>query len=140
MDEELLSEGKVSYETAMLAKEKGYDWYSREYYDEDRDLETFIYYAGDSGSGMDKNSTLNENNVYDDDFHCIAPTQSQLQKWLREVYKLDITVSLVGDGYGFYIHKNRNYTNEGESYGVSGYEYEIALEAGLQKALKLINN
>ena len=61
-----------------------------------------------------------------------------IQKWLREIHSIDITIALIANGYGFYIHKNRDYTNDGDNYGVSGHTYEIALEKGLQEALKLI--
>lgn len=60
----------------------------------------------------------------------------ELQKWLREDYEVDITVALVATGYGFYIHKNRNYTNNGEHYDTLVPTYEEALEAALLYVLK----
>lgn len=62
----------------------------------------------------------------------------ELQKWLREDYEVDITVALVATGYGFYIHKNRNYTNNGEHYDILVPTYEEALEKGLTQSLNLI--
>lgn len=67
-----------------------------------------------------------------------VPTQSLAQKWLRDKYGIDITVALVTTGYGFYIHKNRNYTNNGEHYNTLVPTYEEALEDGLKESLKLI--
>ncbi|MFW5793603.1 MAG: hypothetical protein ACOCWC_04915 [Bacteroidota bacterium] len=67
-------------------------------------------------------------------------TQSLLQKWLREEHELHITID---------YHKSVKYScrisdevDQSLSYDLFGEvfpTYEDALEAGLQKALKLIN-
>lgn len=116
----------IDFETAKLVKEKGFNVKTRAKYILNIPTQTMQLYPH-YGESFD---------VEDTDI--LVPTQSLLQKWLREVHKIDITPSLVGNGYGFYIHKNRQYTNKGESYGFSGHTYELALEAGLQEALKLI--
>ena len=55
-----------------------------------------------------------------------APTQSLVQKWLREVHNIDVLVYKVG----------KKYTTE---YCTKHYNtYEQALEEALQEALKLI--
>ena len=56
-------------------------------------------------------------------------------RWFREKYQLDSSIALVANGYGFYIHKNRNYTNKGESYGM----YITYEEAELACITALIN-
>lgn len=130
---EKITEDLVSFEVAKLAKEKGFtlqtnpfglDLYLTKFYRPS--TKTLLSYGR---TGRSKLNTL----IY-------APTQSLLQRWLREVHNIDITISLVANGYGFYIHKDRNYTNKGENYGISGITYEEALEVGLQEALKLLPN
>ena len=120
---------KVLFKTAKLAKKKGYEI--------DCDMISYDTYYNKDGK-TERSCIMYIGGQYKTDNRWIAPNQSELQKWLREVYKIDITVALVGADYGFYIHHKRKTTNEGESYGVSGYTYEEALEKGLQEALKLI--
>lgn len=61
-----------------------------------------------------------------------------IQKWLREVYCLELIISsnLIGYGYIIYDRKNhKNITN------INVYQkYEEALEQGIYEALKLIKN
>jgi hypothetical protein len=64
----------------------------------------------------------------------IAPLYQQAFRWFREKHQLDSLIALVANGYGFYIHKNRNYTNKGESYGM----YITYKEAELACLIKLI--
>jgi hypothetical protein len=66
-----------------------------------------------------------------------APTQELVKMWLREKHGIDVTLALVGVGYGFYIHNNRCTTNKGENYG-HNHSYEQALEQGILEAIKLI--
>jgi hypothetical protein len=76
-----------------------------------------------------------------------APTQSLLQKWLREIHKIDIQILRNKPGYNEYkveIYK----TDDTDTYmhfwiKENGYiifydTYEEALECGLSEALKLI--
>jgi len=68
------------------------------------------------------------------------PTQSLLQKWLREVYNIDIFVLGTSNAIDGVIN---NYYCE-YFIGIKSFEtdssktYEEALEVGLQEALKLI--
>lgn len=126
----------VSFEVAKLLKEKGFnEAYNYAYINGKKKPQKLI---------NKYNYTYYKNLLKQNPRHVelkeiyISPSQSLAQKWLREVHNIDITVALVGNGYGFYIHKNRNYTNNGENYGVSGYTYELALEAGLKEGLRLI--
>ena len=113
-----MEEQIINFETAKLASEKGIKL--KEY----------------SGSGI----IINKVNIgsYNDEDYVWLCKQSRLQKVLRDKHNLDITIALVGHGYGFYIHNNKKYTNRGESYGVSGNTYEEALEVALKTALELI--
>ena len=151
-----MEETLISFETAVLAKEKGLD------------LITIFFYTKPNSKmfGIDekgrahhiKNTakkiyrcgeevTLNIENVYR------APTQSLLQKWLRETYKINVEVTDYS-GAGFFkfeifnlrdwnkvnllpidwlendeYHKNHNTS--------SIFTYEEALEEGLYQALLL---
>lgn len=63
-----------------------------------------------------------------------APTQSLLQKWLREVHQILLTVeySLSENDWFYYLYKQ-----EFNKY-IHFKTYEEALEAGLQQGLTLI--
>ena len=66
----------------------------------------------------------------------LAPTQSLLQRWLREEYNIHITINckrtdLSLDGF-WYVMKSQ----ESKMFNT----YEEALEKGLYEALKLIKN
>lgn len=116
-----MKEQLVTYETAKVAKEKGFKDYSR------------------SGWHYDGNGYLdntNELTTWNDhpasSFMCDAPTQSLLQKWLREEHDIKLCISWTKfDKWLYEInHKEKS---------VGGFNsYEEALEKGLQKALKLI--
>ena len=114
----------ISFETAKLAKEKGFDWETRDYYRLLTEQTLFeprkaykAYY-----------------NKYDDGYTS-APTQSLLQKWLREEHDilLCIEYSLSKEDWFYYVYKN-----DVIIYHYS--TYEAALEAGLMYALKAIND
>lgn len=67
-----------------------------------------------------------------------APTQSILQKWLREVHRIDVLVDVE------YYLKGRRYIcnifSFKEDLILDGFNtYEESLELGLQEALKLIS-
>jgi len=116
----------VNFETAKLAKIKGYDWCDEKYND--------YYYHHDG--------TLYFNPHQSGSRTAIAPAQSMLQKWLREkhyvavIVDIDMTLSwvwkiipidercVIGK---FSISKN-----------VFCDKYESALEDGLIEALKLL--
>ena len=67
---------------------------------------------------------------------CYNPSQSLLQKWLREKYKIDIQI------FGSIGNYNvRSFIEKDDFLGIYKYGfkiYEEALEHGLQEALKLI--
>lgn len=132
-----IKEQLILFETAKLAKNKGFKigigWYS---------IDSIFYYKGE----------LTTN--YRGDNPC-APTQSLLQKWLRDVHKIIVWVTA---GYYMsniiynveisYIDKDTNLfkeiTPKLSNYSNMGYggtyedSYDAALEIGLIEALKLI--
>lgn len=85
---------------------------------------------------------INEENMMLDDLnntHFIEiPTQSLLQKWLREVHKLWINCFYTKSGKYCYIIHNINDDGLDHSDYIFN-SYENALEEGLFESLKLIN-
>lgn len=139
----------VSFETAKLAHEKGfrveairdvngciYNFYDKTlykvpYYHEHYSIEDYKKYEND-----------NEDCYY-------APTQSLLQKWLREVHKIFIGVEVYWDLtgpedkfiYSVTIYKLDQYNSLEDIFTVSELpSYEEALEIGLTEALKTLQN
>lgn len=137
----------VSFKTAKLAKEKGFDG---EFYGEHLHLNQNRWFTRD---GVECYYTFDE---YIDDldhfnetihFLIPRPTQSLLKRWLRQVHKIHIEPQLSRNkneeykDWWFYLYPKLSggrikfYPSEiGE-----GLSYEQALEEGLQEALILIN-
>jgi hypothetical protein len=159
-----MKEQLITFETAKLAKEKGFTMFkdsfksalidSRNY-----DVQRYSFYrvikeeqmlnlsVGTNSSNINGlwESYNDENFVTQKNY--FAPTQSLLQKWLREVHNIDVFINRDGmfkkESYCIFIHDNikdisrlRPLDND----VFSGYStYEEALEIGLQEALKLLN-
>lgn len=125
-----MEEQLILFDTSKLAKEKGFNIKTLNGYDKDG-----ILLKWDGNYPTDFN-----NNGYGD-FNC--PTQSLLQKWLRETHNIRvfITQSSAG-GFKYEIYTWENPNNIGKwdrSFNAtSSLSYEEALEQGLQAALKLI--
>jgi len=150
----------ITFETARLTKEKGFKSPTLHYYFED---EVLVENALKDIVGMDYGaeyevefSKLLENwndnyvtkkdgsrcfgcsksNVYFETYS--APTQSQLQKWLREVHNIELYVQIEAIGQLYqYVLKWYNNVNL-EQYGFASASYEASFEAGLLAALNLI--
>ena len=123
----MVKEQYISFETAKLAKERG-----------------FIFDGGFGYLGKDGEYCQNNNKIWRklDDFYP-ACTQSLLERWLRENHNKVIEIFATERGYVYNICKT-NGTNLANS-GYKGPDgtgawntYEQAKEAGLQDALKLI--
>lgn len=165
-----MKEQMVSYKVAKLAKEKGFKELCSHYYFNDGEFKEHEVikdggYYGDEYSisleefNEDWNNKFvttkdgdrcfgcNNNKGYFETFS--APTQSLLQKWLREKYKMDIYIEALlekqtknrryssvliyfqGD---LRVIVRKNFSKEGDFYLV----YEEALEDILEEALKII--
>lgn len=118
----------IERETAILAKEKGFDWKSPA---------TLNIYEDDSASigsyEYVRNSELLKTQY-------ALPSQSLLQKWLREEHHLSIEIKTPDRGQPWWIaeiHKVGGYGNHFNS-DDQYPSYEQALEAALVQALKLI--
>lgn len=114
-----MKEDLISFKTAKLAKEKGFDWECRYLYKSEIGWE--------EGQGVDYN--WNSFNSYS------APTQSSLQKWLREEHNILVYV----DPRSHHIFQYHIITEDDEIIGSDRLNnWELILEKGLQDALKLI--
>jgi len=138
-----MQEQLISFETAKLAKEKGLIISTRcGYFGDFGDLD------GDTYPFLGTYSFYRDLKCYNNEEHQIAtPSQSLLQKWLREKYNLIIIVYLNKEkresnfiyNYTFHVHY------ENDILGLASYTdgtlyktYEEALEIGLEKGLELI--
>jgi len=76
----MITEDYVSFETAKLLKEKGFDEYCSTYYNTDN-----------GGFGMDHSDEL-WNNTNNPEYIVSAPTLQMAMKWLREVHNVLLVV------------------------------------------------
>lgn len=124
-----MKEQVISFETAKLAKKKGFD------------LEVQYTYADDEGNADFFDDWENWNS-YENNYS--APTQSLLQRWLREEHALHIVIIPTICGYWTYkiVMTNDSPNVEQPPYeevhNIDYQTYEQALETALQEALKLI--
>jgi hypothetical protein len=137
-----MKEQIISFETAKLAKEKGFDIDASHFYVKHHKCKVFgideygRYYPSTNTPKklytIGQDAVLSIENVY------FAPTQSLLQKWLRGEYNTNIWISCTPylNSYTFNYNLNKEIITDVIKY----VNYEEALEKGLQKSLKLIIN
>ena len=125
----MIEEQYVSFETAKLAKEKGFDEEINSFYVTVEGGCTYLCFTSFFGWMKDtyNNCELEELNSKCDERYLSAPTQSLLARWLREKHKLFIEVTV--------DFKNADYANNKEEF----HSYEKVMEDGLQEALKLLS-
>jgi hypothetical protein len=144
-----MKEQVVSLETAKLAKEKGFNISLANGFTVNGIVVNFgrerDYHVTKQIYLSNKDMPMKENvRFYAKTYICTAPTQSLLQKWLREEHNLHITVEIGHDEdeiwYDSYVMKvEKSYDYEPVcSTEAGGENYETALEEGLIEALKLI--
>jgi|TARA_B110000914_G_C15370642_1_gene403008 hypothetical protein len=134
-----MKEQLITFDTAKLAKEKGFENKTphklrRDYYNHlgeiNGDVTEYIK-AYVANKGLEKYNTID------------APTQSLLQKWLREEHKINVESNYLPNIQKYsclYIPMRGKACISDRKY-VSKLKfdtYEEALEEGLQEALKLI--
>ena len=137
-----MKEQLISLETAKLAKEKGFDWECNCVFFENGIDDDLLYY--EASAGKTQNSLLEEHYFScDDKPFCTAPTQSLLQKWLREVHKIYVTAlpsyadNSDNKKHYFELFYGKTLRLLGDKYSYFP-TYEEALEIGLFEALNLI--
>ena len=121
-----MTEQLITFDTAKLAKEKGFDWQTNMVYKQE------LLYTRDN---IIKNSAFKNSKVY----RATAPTQSLLQKWLREVHNIHVVALPWKDHCD---DANDPVKYRGMIFRVKTYEehlqQEDAMEKVLFEALKLI--
>lgn len=142
-----MDETLIEFETAKLAKEKGFEKPQQKGYYTHGEAQWILWVDG-------------ENYNEQKDFLAYAPTQSLLQKWLRENHEIHVhsKIEFTGtDEWEFsykikYLPKDKfeakrrspefkevySYIESPSGYIGAWRTYEEALEKGLQKALTLI--
>lgn len=128
-----MKEELISFETAKLAKEKEFDWDCTNYYQDS-------IRAGHFKVNSLKNSVIDF--LHKEDESCViyftAPTQSLLQKWLRENYNFHFLIDTTPNCIEYRISIQNIKTLDLFHIDDRFKSYEEALEKGLEKALKLI--
>lgn len=139
------NEDFVTYDIAQTLKEAGFDWACCHYYTKENAADDYVWITTSTFTPEDWNDGRNIGPVFLKPL-CSAPTLAKAQKWLREVHGIHIAV------IGNYDCGGNFYAFEIWLQGVPGgrqvlqYEtkklsdYEFALSAGIEAALKLINN
>ena len=137
----------VSFETAMLLKEKGFNELCCHFY-EDNDLCKLSHYQGD-GTGFVRNNSPMDMKLYCDEMQCTAPTQSLAQRWLREIHHITFNANPhSNNGEIVYIvtikvisnkkHVDFNVMMDTRNKATMFETYEDAIEEGLKYCLKTI--
>ncbi len=130
----------VTFETAKLAKEKGFEIKTMPFYRVIEPMSSDVKYFGKK----DKEILVKYNNQFDSvwsDFS--APTQSLLQKWLREKHKIHAFAHPVEDLNSFLSIVDVMTPSAFERLYISYNEYnnfENALERSLKEGLKLLKD
>ncbi len=156
----------IKFETAELAKNKSFNIEGNIVYDlqnnnniinfKDLYVEEFIEDVStgyrDKALNYLKEGYKRVDDNTDDGYFLLAPTQTLLQRWLRETHKIHINIDVhidendINKGYTFCVYKKGmdkvnhelNLLNlEFDNYPYSS-SYEEALEVALQEGLKLI--
>lgn len=125
----------ITFETAKLAKEKGFKELCFNFYNKEAELKSPYLENGSSSDTefrVDLEDLLENYNLYE---KYSAPTQSLLAKWLREVHYIYLwcTPEEEIDGVPYWEY-HIGYRQSDKSYPT----YELTLETGLFEALKLI--
>ena len=164
-----MEEQHITIETALVAKQKGFtvaeiDFHSSTFYALFRPL-----YSADALGLASKFTYTDWLCGYDGDYEgplykdviAFAPSQSFLQKWLRDIHNIYIFVNFYTSspkrnvGFGFHIIRDHDgriqnefnhnddlyrkyYGGVGLGKGIQFKTYEESLEAGLQECLNLI--
>lgn len=127
MEEEFIEEEYVSFETAKMLKEADFNWICDALFYED-------------GTQMFEMNFKNYNKAYPYTFS--RPTQGLAAKWLREKHKLHIHCYLdyVDTTFRYLIQCFTDNKHYGNIFSNDTYSnYDEAMEAGLQEAIKLVN-
>jgi hypothetical protein len=149
-----MKEEIVKFETAKLAKEKGFFYKTAQFYPTEN---PHSYNKDLQGVGI--LGTLHENNLYKKyteiheesglleyqiNTYISAPTQALLQKWLKDKHNIIVlSEPVLGFShieFSMSIYTKKNIFSLTKFHVSSNKSYEEALEAGLIEGLKLIKS
>jgi hypothetical protein len=126
----------ISFETAKLAKEKGFNIHTS-YNCWVKLLDDSIIHNSEREDKLEHERTK---------YYLSQPSQSLLQKWLREKYNIQISILFYDNGstkipeYKIEVSHPNTWDEKDEFVKSDFNTYEKALEIGLKEALKLIKN
>ena len=133
----MIEESYVSFDTARMLKEAGFDVPCRGIYRAYR-MGNSVFREYDRKNTKDD---LCRNDVDGFQYEYLAPTQALAARWLREVYNVAI-YSLYDDDteqwFYFIDAFTKNSAINGFQSGSEYDDYESAFEDGLREAIKLI--
>ena len=132
-----MTEQLISKETAVLAKEKGFNIDTINYYTPKGYCTNSEGYQTERLESSNWNDGLGSYPTEAKNVLCSAPTQGLLQKWLREKHNIDILILGTSGFYYIGIHK-KDFHNLPKYFYPNFKSYENTLEFGLQEALKSI--
>ena len=139
-----LKERLISFETAILAKEKGFKNACDGFVNKDNEYIFMPDLLYPNNSEFSYNPEEDPEVIEWEEMMktlALAPTQSLLQKWLREVHEISIKIDDYYTNSRVRFDYNVCELGSQEDNPVGIFEtYEEALDAGLYQALKLIKN
>lgn len=129
----MIQEEYVSYETAKLLKEAGFD------------VPCNSYYELEDGEAVRKDCIRPYDHNGFGDTICSRPTLALAARWLREKHRIVVDVTFIppsvdGNEWQYFIGEMDDMVWKGDfkSSARKYSTYEEALEAGLKEAIKLI--
>lgn len=130
----MMEESYISFDTAKLLKEAGFE----------ANLKTmYVEEEKDEWAFWDSGAKRSDYNYFDDTIAC--PTQALAARWLREVYRISVDAAFMApstniDVWQYFIGKMDDmiWPGDFETSERTYATYEEAMEAGLQEAIKLI--
>ena len=130
----MIEESYVSFDTARMLKEAGFE----------ANLKTmYVEEEKDEWAFWDSGAKRSDYNYFDDTIAC--PTQALAARWLREVHRIVVDSTFIpplfdGVNWQYFIGNMDDMVWEGdfEPSERKYATYEAAFEAGLREAIKLI--
>ena len=126
----------IEYKTAILAKEKGFTWKCKNYFDTEISSNRINTWYDKEGF---KNTLSKNSNKF-----CTRPSQSLLCKWLRDVHNIHFNVDCSHyEGLHWEVGEIFDFKDQvilKQPFKERFDTFEEAMEFGLFNALKLINN
>lgn len=119
----MITEDYVSFETAKLLKEKGFDECCPVKYKYVKEFDEYLQTTEYVYDGFEK-------------YYYPCPTIQMAMKWLREVHKLYIRIDRASKYWNYTIRKLRPSSTKDLSYNVDFNTYEQACEAAIKYCLK----